>query len=112
MPVPMAKTIRAYLGDIEATEAKQGNGRPIVLADEPAVAWSAVGTTALTNAPANFRAPNTPTGETPQGETERIEQLYNRSWEQYSQGELVAARRGFVEVAESGLFTAPPGKRP
>ena len=112
MPVPMAKTIRAYLGDIEATEAKQGNGRPIVLADEPAEAWSAVGTTALTNAPANFRAPNTPTGETPQGETERIEQLYNRSWEQYSQGELVAARRGFVEVAESGLFTAPPGKRP
>jgi len=38
--------------------------------------------------------------------------LYKRSVELYAAGELVKARAGFVKVAQSGLVTAPAGKRP
>jgi hypothetical protein len=43
---------------------------------------------------------------------DRVAELYTRSWELYSQGELAAARQGFVEVAKSGLFQGAEGRRP
>ena len=45
-------------------------------------------------------------------DVERIAELYSRSVELYSQGELAAARQGFVEVQKSGLFKGAEGKRP
>jgi FtsZ-binding cell division protein ZapB len=47
-----------------------------------------------------------------QNEKERIEKLYEQSWTLYSEGRLEAARAGFIEVRDSGLFTARPGQRP
>ena len=109
MPPAMADSIRGRLADIEAAEAGRGVGSPMMLADVSSQATPAVGTTVLANTPSNFRAQNTPAG---QGERERIQELYNRSRELYIQGELVAAREGFVEVARSGLISAAPGLRP
>jgi len=47
-----------------------------------------------------------------QSDEKRIQQLYEKSWTLYSEGQLEAARAGFVEVRDSGLFTARPGQRP
>jgi len=79
-------------------------------APEAGATFPSARTTAVTGAPATYPAEKTPAGDA-QTEAERIEALYNRSWELYSGGELEAARRGFAEVAESGLYSAPPGKR-
>ncbi|MEN6335687.1 MAG: hypothetical protein ABFE01_15660 [Phycisphaerales bacterium] len=108
-PTAMAEEIRGYLADIQVAEAGKAAARPVALADVSAQAMPAVGTTVLANTPSNFRAQTTPAG---QGERERIQELYNRSRELYIQGELVAARQGFAEVAASGLISAPPGLRP
>ena len=72
----------------------------------------AVGVTALANTPVDPNAQAVPAAAPSQSEVERIADLYARSLELYSQGELVAARQGFAEVAKSGLFRAPEGKRP
>lgn len=108
-PSPMAEEIRSYLADIQLVEAGKAAARPVALADVSAQAMPAGGAVALSNTPSNFRAQTTPVG---QGERERIQELYNRSRELYIQGELIAARQGFAEVAASGLISAPPGLRP
>jgi len=119
LPAHMRETIRGYLAEIDA---KQGTGQPAVPAGTMGTV-PAVGVTALANTPAvPSAAPdankvadtNVPAAAapTPQSEVERIADLYTRSLELYSQGELQAARQGFVEVAHSGLFKAAEGKRP
>ncbi len=112
LPPSMAETIRGHLADIDA---KQGNVQPTA---------PAVGVTALANTPAvpiapadgnkvaDTNAPAAAATAPAQSEVERIAELYTRSLELYQQGELQAARQGFVEVAKSGLFKAAPGKRP
>ncbi len=105
MPTAMAEEIRGRLTSIEAAGAGKTVVHPVALADVS----PAVGTTVLANTPSDFRAQNAAAG---QGERERIQELYNRSRELYIQGELVAARQGFAEVARSGLISAPPGLRP
>ena len=108
-PSPMAEEVRGYLADIQLAEAGKAAARPVALADVSAQAMPAGGAVVLSNTPSNFRAQTTPVG---QGERERIQELYNRSRELYIQGELIAARQGFAEVAASGLISAPPGLRP
>jgi len=105
----MAETVRGYLSEIEA---RQNNSQPALLAGMPARTLPAVGVTALANAPADANAAAAPAAQPPQSDVERIADLYTRSLELYSQGELAAARQGFVEVAKSGLFKGQAGKRP
>jgi hypothetical protein len=63
--------------------------------------------------PAPVAAPGTAaTPDQDQDERKRIEELYQRSWTLYSEGESERARAGFTEVRDSGLFTARPGQRP
>ena len=69
-------------------------------------------TVALRGTPARYPAADVGAAGEPQTEAERIEALYKRSRELYSAGELEVARRGFVEVRDSGLATAPQGQRP
>jgi len=104
MPGTMAETIRGYMADMERGAAAARSAQPMVLPEEPVVALAGV--------PTLHPAAATPGAGRPQSERQRVEQLYNRSWELYSQGELEAARQGFVEVAQSGLYAAPEGKRP
>ncbi|HSW02797.1 MAG TPA: hypothetical protein VLI39_21715 [Sedimentisphaerales bacterium] len=106
-PSPMAEEIRGYLADIQVAEAGKAAARPVALADVSAQAMPTAGAVALSNTPLNFRAQTASVGQ-----RERIQELYNRSRELYVQGELVAARQGFAEVADSGLISAPPGLRP
>ncbi len=104
MPAPMTQTIQGYLQDMDGASQGAGSTEPITLAAAgapPSASYS------LAGMPAVY-----PTVGQPQSERQRIEQLYNRSWELYSQGELDEARAGFVEVAQSGLFSAPEGRRP
>ncbi|MEN6577642.1 MAG: hypothetical protein ABFD90_14960, partial [Phycisphaerales bacterium] len=109
MPTAMADSIRGYLARIEVSEAGKEVGRPVPLADVSTQAMPGIGGIEPVNTPSNFRAQNTSAG---QGESERIQELYNRSRGLYIQGELVAAREGFAEVARSGMISAPPGLRP
>jgi len=115
LPAPMAQTVRGYLAEIDA---KQGSGQPAAPANAPAQTLPAVGVTALANTPAvanppaDANAPAAAAVPATQGEADRIAELYTRSVELYSQGELAAARQGFVEVAKSGLFKGPEGRRP
>ncbi len=111
LPVLMAETIRGYLAEIENAESKQGGGQPVVLPEMTARAWSPVGAVASPNMPANSIAVDAAAAQQAEKERQRIERLYVHSCELYSQGELAAARQGFVEVAESGLFPASEGKR-
>jgi formylglycine-generating enzyme required for sulfatase activity len=60
----------------------------------------------------NVGLPVKATTDQPQAEQQWIEQLYERSRELYVQGELESARRGFAEVAPSGLYKGLEGKRP
>ncbi|MBM4029669.1 MAG: hypothetical protein FJ280_30360, partial [Planctomycetes bacterium] len=117
LPTLMAETIRGYLAEIEA---KQSGGTSVVPARASTETAPAVGVTALANTPAVSGAPvatdtNAPAAVAaplPASEVERIAELYYRSLELYGEGELLAARQGFVEVARSGLFQAPEGRRP
>ncbi|MBN2129619.1 MAG: hypothetical protein JW741_08985, partial [Sedimentisphaerales bacterium] len=111
MPAAMAETIRGYLADIRKGGVKLGGEGSVAPRPEGTGTFPSARTAAVTGAPATYPAENTPGGEA-QSEAGRIEALYNRSWELYSGGELEAARRGFAEVAKSGLYSAPPGKRP
>ena len=110
MPAAMAETIRGYLADIRKGGVKLGRERAVSPASEAAVTFPSARTSAVTGAPVTYAAEKTGAGNA-QTEAERIEALYNQSWELYSGGELEAARRGFAEVAKSGLYSAPPGKR-
>ncbi|HNS19617.1 MAG TPA: hypothetical protein PKH24_03920, partial [Sedimentisphaerales bacterium] len=106
LPAVMVDSVRDYLARIEAAQAGTGVGRPVAVADVSAQAMPTIGAVV---APANLRAQNVSAG---QSESERIQGLYNRSRELYIQGDLAAAREGFVEVDRSGLISAPPGLRP
>jgi len=108
VPAVMTDSIRGYLAKIDATEAGDV-GQPVAMTGVSVQAISAADSLTPAPAMANLRAQNTPAG---QGESERIQRLYNRSRELYIQGELSAAREGFAEVARSGLISAPPGLRP
>jgi len=108
----MADTIRARLAEIDAVEAGQAAGRPVLPVEASAQIVPMAGTTTPASTPLNFRAQNSTAGPVAPGERERIQELYNRSRELYIQGELAAARQGFAEVARSGLISAPPGLRP
>jgi len=104
MPATMTQTIQGYLQDMDGASPGAGSREPITLSTAGAPASASY---SLAGMPAVY-----PTVGQPQSERQRIEQLYNRSWELYSQGELEEARAGFVEVAQSGLFSAPEGRRP
>ncbi len=119
LSAPLVSAVRGYLAEIEA---KQGQGQPPMMGSGLAGIVPAVGVTALantpaaasqtdSNAPADANKPATP-AQPAQSEVDRIAELYTRSWELYSQGELAAARQGFVEVAKSGLFKGAEGRRP
>ena len=109
MPAPMTQTIHGYLQDMDGVSGDVRSAQPISLSTAGA---SQAATHGLVGMPTVYPAAGTPAAGQPQSERQRIEQLYNHSWELYSQGELQAARKGFVEVAKSGLFTAPEGRRP
>jgi tetratricopeptide (TPR) repeat protein len=109
MPAPMVQTIQGYLQDMDGASQGAGAGQPIALSGSSSVALTS---SDLAVMPTVYPAAGAAAGRLPQSDRQRIEQLYNRSWEMYSEGELEAAREGFVEVAESGLFTAPEGRRP
>jgi len=109
MPAPMVQTIQGYLHDMDGSAQGAGADRPIALSGLSA---AQPGSNDVAVMPSVYPVAASPAGMSPQSDRQRIEQLYNRSWELYSEGELEAAREGFVEVAESGLFTAPEGRRP
>ncbi len=94
--------------------ASATGGAPAGTAPKPPQGQTApaVGVTVLANTPADANAAAAPVPAAATSDVERVAELYTRSVELYSQGELAAARQGFVEVQKSGLFKGPEGKRP
>jgi Flp pilus assembly secretin CpaC/tetratricopeptide (TPR) repeat protein len=111
-PAPIAEAIRGYLAEIEASQAKSNLAPQAGSAELKTQTAPSPGAMSVMGAAVPYQATTEPAGGASQSEVARIQELYNRSWQLYSAGELEAARRGFVEVAQSGLFTAPEGKRP
>ena len=110
LPASVATTIRGYLAEIDNAETAIAAPQPETRVTAPtAPSMLPVASPIPTAMP--YRAATEPAGPA-QGEAGRIQALYNRSLELYSAGDLEGARRGFVEVARSGQFTAAEGKRP
>ncbi len=104
MPAETAETIRGYLVEIDGAQAPAAPAA----ADRLTVEAPRLSSADLAGMP---NTPSVADGQS-QGEFDRMRQLYNRSYQLYAQGELRAAREGFVEVAESGAFSGPEGRRP
>jgi tetratricopeptide (TPR) repeat protein len=112
LPAPMAETIHRYLADIARAEAGQRSALSAAVAGDATRVRPVTSATELAGTPRNAGEPNATASEQREAEKRHIEQLYMQSWELYSQGDLQGARRGFVEVANSGLLMLPEGKRP
>ena len=108
LPASIADKVRDNLAQIEAVEAVPEASAAKVTATTPLPATGV----SVTPTAMPYRAPNEPAGAGSPSDAERIRALYDRSVELYSAGDLEGARRGFVEVSQSRLSTAPEGKRP
>ncbi len=108
MPVTMTEDIRGYLADMEgAKSGRKATAEKVSMTEVSASELAQASAADITGMPTAYDAQ-----EGQQGEAARMKQLFDSSWELYSRGELKAAREGFVKVAQSGLYTADPGKRP
>ncbi len=116
---PIANSARFFdrTGDSEVAMFTLKSGRAADTPSNKALEWGVKTDSSSTLAAAQNQVPLM--GDTPsasdvfhKAEQKRIEELYIGSLNAYSQGNYAEARRGFLEVQQSGLHNAAPGRRP
>ena len=110
-PDGMEQTLRGYLRQIDA---RLGTAPAGPVAPDPETTEGPPADVTVTAFDQAAAPDSQPTVIAPAGDPEqkrRIQQLFDQSWQAFSQGRLVEARAGFDQVAKSGLHDAPPGQR-